>query len=867
VTNVAELTSDKGKSVKKKVRSLVSFDDGSTWNTIPAPTTDVFGKSTDCTGDCSLHLFSHSNIHPSLSTTGTVTSALHSTKEAIGLMLAVGNIGSQLVEYNEGNMYLTRDAGQSWVEVHKDAHKFALGDHGTLIVLVNDEGPTDRIIYSWDFGTSWAEFKISEKPIRVKSLVSIPSSTKFVLIGNYPGATSTSSVSTFSSSKEDKFYSNKRPSHNGRSVDFGSLESRGFESRGFDTEAVSATDTVLLHLDFSSLFANKCVLDKNSPSKSDFETWAPRGAKGERCFLGRDIEYTRRKRDRMCFVGLEWTQLPQKEEICQCSQSDFLCDVNFWRDDQGKCALYGLDPKQPKNCKSGTIFKGSSGYRKIGLSKCVSGVNLEKDTPDRVCGEKSSGGGPGNVAVSFKEFSNQLIDYHYFNKSQTIIFIDMVGSAFISYNEGLDWEPAVNTEPATDKVVSLTPDPYLDNRAFLVTLGKLLWITEDKGKKWNKITPPTPANHFMIPPLSIHPTKSDWLLWIGDSGCTDDQKGDCRTQAYYSSNKGGSWKLLREYVLNCQWGRTEKYNLVQEDTVFCLSFKEKKGDFQTLLLANDLKNPIIFERTQNWGSAWTSILERGVGFAFVEEFMVVAQLHTDRKEILMKVSIDGVEWADAVWPPNFRVPDYGYTVLQSTTGRLVVDVNTEVQKQREQYVPLWGNIFRSNSNGTNFTVSIDHTNRDSRGYVDFEKMQSIEGIALVNQVINTKEVLLGSTKEIRSKITFNDGNTWVDLIPPSFDSNGKGFECKDKCFLNLHAYTERQDKRDQFSSSSAPGLMVAVGNVGEYLSEYKLGDMFLTRDAGKTWKEIAKEAHMYEFGDHGGILVLVNNEEPTDIIK
>lgn len=71
--------------------------------------------------------------------------------------------------------------------------------------------------------------------------------------------------------------------------------------------------------------------------------------------------------------------------------------------------------------------------------------------------------------------------------------------------------------------------------------------------------------------------------------------------------------------------------------------------------------------------------------------------------------------------------------------------------------------------------------------------------------------------------------------------------------------------------------MMAVGSVGENLAAYtfvppvsscfQLGpdlvlrccrdsDTFLTRDAGFTWEEVHKDAHMWEFGDYGSILVL-----------
>ena len=36
-------------------------------------------------------------------------------------------------------------------------------------------------------------------------------------------------------------------------------------------------------------------------------------------------------------------------------------------------------------------------------------------------------------------------------------------------------------------------------------------------------------------------------------------------------------------------------------------------------------------------------------------------------------------------------------------------------------------------------------------------------------------------------------------------------------------------------------------------------DTFLTRDAGLTWEEVHKDAHLWEFGDYGSIIVIVKS--------
>jgi len=92
--------------------------------------------------------------------------------------------------------------------------------------------------------------------------------------------------------------------------------------------------------------------------------------------------------------------------------------------------------------------------------------------------------------------------------------------------------------------------------------------------------------------------------------------------------------------------------------------------------------------------------------------------------------------------------------------------------------PYWGDILKSNSNGTYFGSSIQNVNRDHRGYVDFEKMIGIDGIAIVNIVSNPESAAVTNTKELQTRITHNDGGRWKRLNPPKHDSHGQEYECR-----------------------------------------------------------------------------------------
>jgi hypothetical protein len=83
----------------------------------------------------------------------------------------------------------------------------------------------------------------------------------------------------------------------------------------------------------------------------------------------------------------------------------------------------------------------------------------------------------------------------------------------------------------------------------------------------------------------------------------------------------------------------------------------------------------------------------------------------------------------------------------------MLHVTTSSIKSKNKY----GSILKSNWNGTYYSLSLENANRDDNGFVDFEKMQGIKGIALANVVSNVYEVNLGNDKKLKTMITFNDG--------------------------------------------------------------------------------------------------------------
>lgn len=141
--------------------------------------------------------------------------------------------------------------------MHNGAHLWKFGDSGSVIMIVNDDEPTDHILFTTDQGLSWLEFKFTTNKIRVRDIMAIPEgiSQKFMILGQYPGM----------------------------------------------------AGSVIVHLDFSSLTHRKCesgvllcsiiyvelilpgLVDARIPGHDDFELWGPSEERDSLCLFRQQV--------------------------------------------------------------------------------------------------------------------------------------------------------------------------------------------------------------------------------------------------------------------------------------------------------------------------------------------------------------------------------------------------------------------------------------------------------------------------------------------------------------------------------------------------------------------------------------------------
>ena len=727
------------------------------------------------------------------------------TSPAPGIVMGNGNTGKHLLPREECDLYVSDDAGLTWTRAQKNPHLFEFGDQGALLVAIESEGDTKEIKWSLNHGKEWNTFELKEK-IRPLTLTTVPDSTslKFILTAD--------------------------------------------EGKGSDVKHQ------LIALDFNKLDVRKC-------EKDDFEDWyARKTEKGEpECIMGHTQMFRRRKADKECFVGEEFKDPLPLAENCKCTDKDYECDFNFAKNEKGECEPHGPLKAPDDACKDGKeTFQGSSGYRLIPGNTCEKRDGVVKDEPvERKCDQTKTPPASGEVNKEITKFKgDQFVEYYYLERcdtcegdDETVIMRNDRREAYLSPDHGKTWSRVVKDED----VVAIYPHEHNNDRVYLVTPSKTVFYSENRGKKFHHFEAPEVPNVDRLQILGFHPKEKDWLIWTGGRDC-DSASSDCQTVAYVSKRNGEAWDPLLKSVRKRQFVYRES-RPDSDQLVYCEQYEKE-----------DPKEPLNLMSSSDWFEHKTEVKRDVISFATMAEYIVVALHDEDQESLKVDASIDGLEFADAKFPSNFKVAHQSaYTVLDSSTHSIFLHVTVNNRLDQE-----YGSIVKSNSNGTNYVLTISEVNRNKAGYVDFEKMQGLEGVALVNVVANVKETDGGAAKKLKTMITHNDGAEWDYIKRPANPKNFKVDWCSgssDKCALHLHGYTERDDPRDTFSSPSAVGLMMAVGNVGEYLGYKKDADTFITDDGGLTWEMVNEGTWMWEYGDQGSIITIVKKGEAVKEVQ
>lgn len=527
--------------------------------------------------------------------------------------------------------------------------------------------------------------------------------------------------------------------------------------------------------------------------------------------------------------------------------------------------------------------------------------------------------------VSVKEvvFDSSIADIQWLGENHlTVLLQTTKGRLYRSTNGGDNWNDitdsmrvempgiAESNQPSIT-VDSMSISPAEKNTVMVSGTKRNHFISNDGGATWRRIRQKASIHTFMF-----HKTRPKWALlssWTDacdsqkakaprpdtdDDSVDDDEKGPCNHMLYITKDLGRTFSLVTSYVVQFSWGSKE---MNQQDRIYFTHFRQKKGDQPKLSLWS---KHVDFAYSDNYGGSINRLVYRGNKFLVSHGFIFVAKLKdASSQTVNLMCSSDGGGTFRAAKLPQ-ELEEKSYTVLDTSEGAVILHVN---HGSREPYGV--GNVYVSDKDGVKFTLSLPNNVRSSSGDCEFDKVLSLDGVYLGNfrdiprsgdgSSPNLDDAKGASTKKaeankeaeeleksasstevdkrrssrakgkdetvVRTVISFDKGGVWSYLKPPSVDSLGKKIDCPpDRCWLHLHGITNFHNYAPFYSSENAIGIIMGTGNVGAYLRfEPDQINTYLSRNGGLTWVEAHKGAFIYEFGDHGGLLVMADDIRKT----
>ncbi|XP_044046620.1 VPS10 domain-containing receptor SorCS3 isoform X2 [Siniperca chuatsi] len=164
------------------------------------------------------------------------------------------------------------------------------------------------------------------------------------------------------------------------------------------------------------------------------------------------------------------------------------------------------------------------------------------------------------------------------------------------------------------------------------------------------------------------------------------------------------------------------------------------------------------------------------------------------------------------------------------------------------------NLYLSDTKGIYFTLAMENV-KTTRGIGGNQMLDLYEVAGIKGMLITNKR----QDNQVKTYITYNKGRDWRLLQAPATDLDGNDIHCI-LPFCSLHLQLQMSENPylsgTISTKSSAPGIIVATGNIGAELSYNNVG-MFTSSDAGNSWRQIFEEEHNVWFLDKGGALVAV----------
>jgi len=445
------------------------------------------------------------------------------------------------------------------------------------------------------------------------------------------------------------------------------------------------------------------------------------------------------------------------------------------------------------------------------------------------------------------------------HKDVVLVTTKYTGSVWRSSDTGKSWSSITDalSEDVSDfaGAFSIVPNPVNPEIVFVVGLEEQCWLSTDGGKNFKKVD-----TGFTLRGFKWHPFQEKWAVaYKSNIECIRLRKYRCFGDLMLTEDSGMTWRSIAQYVKypNYAWlqsagtkGEAKGLAIVQH--------KRDKG------VAQSWDTELDFVQSDNFFQDKQVLLPKGNNFAIIDKYVFVAVANTNT-EVTLWVSTNNAASFSIVRMP-VELAERSYGILHTAEQSLFVIV------RGGSIGAKWGNLYQSDESGTQMALSLSNNHYERGRNADIVKVQGIEGVYIVNVLLNPDADHSESPPELQTMITFDKGGAWMPLKAPSVDSTGVHYPgCSNgQCHLHLFFKGNPMKYSPIYSTTSSTGLILATGVVAPYMREDMRPDelgTFFSRDGGRSWSEVRKGTASYEFGDHGSLLVVGSNQFKTDTVK
>eukprot|EP00960_Hanusia_phi_P077226 768667-Hanusia_phi.AAC.8 len=445
--------------------------------------------------------------------------------------------------------------------------------------------------------------------------------------------------------------------------------------------------------------------------------------------------------------------------------------------------------------------------------------------------------------------------------AKTVFVRSARGSVYRSVDDGMNWVSQRDKMVSTDEeeyqtriqqMIFSHADPKY---AIMKGYGDSNWFTKNQGDTYTK------REFGIMNEIKMHPTQAEWILASKYEGSFPDRY----LSLFLSVDFGESWKKIVSRVFQFEWADPKIKGFTEKTIFACV----RKPDAPAKKNFAEWDPNVDFVISHDFFKNSDIIVPHGNRFALHRPYWFVAAMNPEEElEVKLHVSADGGKTFKTAQFP-YQLSERSYRVVDSKEGSVFVQVSHSSRDRQ------FANVYMSGPEGSSYTLSLRAVVKDYRGLSDFERINGVDGVYIANVADTSVEPelkLFGGLQAedgmvpTKTVISFDKGAMWKDLPPPAKDHLGRPIVC-DGCSLHLNGKTSGF-LGPVYSSVSSTGLIMATGNVGHHLHRRQDEiNTYFSRDAGRSWEQITKGSYIYEFGDHGALMIMANNREATNTIR